>query len=257
MERRDKRDVTYQAVKMGNIPSDIILSADAPVRIKQLFGVMPAKGESKDSTNYSQMYDKSKYKFMLNAPFEVSNRCCSVMKKAPAHEYGKKSGRYPMTGQTADESRLRASNWVKNGCNGFYMKSPISNPMAFWTEQDVLQYIKERNLPIASVYGDVVEDVRGTDEVEGQLTWSDIQGYEDMGVFDSEKPPLRTTGCNRTGCIFCGYGCHLEDESRFEKLKVTHPKQYEYIMKPTADGGLGYKEIIDWINENGNMHIKY
>ena len=40
-------------------------------------------------------------------------------------------------------------------------------------------------------------------------------------------------------------------------MKETHPKQYNYIMKPVSDGGLGYKEIIDWINEHGNMNIKY
>lgn len=40
-------------------------------------------------------------------------------------------------------------------------------------------------------------------------------------------------------------------------MKETHPKQYDYIMRPTEQGGLNYKEIIDWINENGNMNIKY
>ena len=50
----------------------------------------------------------------------------------------------------------REMQWLKFGCNGFNMKTPISNPMSFWTEQDVLQYIKEENLPIASVYGDIV-----------------------------------------------------------------------------------------------------
>ena len=37
------------------------------------------------------------------------------------------------------------------------MKEPTSNPMSFWTEQDVLRYIKVNDLPIASVYGAIVE----------------------------------------------------------------------------------------------------
>lgn len=59
--------------------------------------------------------------------------------------------------------------------------------------------------------------------------------------------------------MFCGYGCHLEKpgEGRFELMKKTHPKQYDYIMRPWEEGGLNYKEVIDWINENGNLHIKY
>ena len=59
--------------------------------------------------------------------------------------------------------------------------------------------------------------------------------------------------------MFCGYGCHLEPEGegRFERLKITHPKIYDYIMRPWEEGGLNYKEVIDWINEHGNLHIKY
>ena len=59
--------------------------------------------------------------------------------------------------------------------------------------------------------------------------------------------------------MFCGFGCHLEKPGagRFERMKETHPKQYEYLMKPKEEGGLGYKEIIDWINEHGNLNIQY
>ena len=129
------------------------------------------------------------------------------------------------------------------------MSSPISNPMSFWTEQDVLLYIKQNNLQICSVYGDVV--------VDGEENSSD-EISADAGIFDNDRPLLNTTGCKRTGCMFCGYGCHLEKSpGRFEMMRVTHPKQYGYIMKPKSEGGLGYREIIDWINEHGNMNIKY
>ena len=59
-------------------------------------------------------------------------------------------------------------------------------------------------------------------------------------------------------CVFCGFGAHLDKEpGRFCRLKETHPKIYEYIMKPESEGGMGYKEKIDWINEHGNLNIKY
>lgn len=202
------------------------------------------------------MYDRSRYKFFLNADFEISSMCCKVMKKQPAHKYGKETGRKPMTAQMASESKMRTQKWLQNGCNGFDMKSPISNPMSFWTEQDVLLYIYENKLPIASVYGDVVIDYEAMGQVEGQMDMSDLAS--EFGIFDVGRPFLKTTGVNRTGCMFCGYGCHLEKSpNRFELMKKTHPKQYNYIMKPVSDGGLGYKEIIDWINEHGNMNIKY
>ena len=235
----------YQRIRTGNIPS-------VPVRLQQLLGV----AKNKDGESESP-YNKTKYLFMLDAPFEVSNLCCNIMKKNPAHKYGKDTGRKPMTAQMASESRQRTLKWLQNGCNGFDMKSPISNPMSFWTEQDVLLYIKENNLPICSVYGEVVEDLTDTEEVAGQMTISDMQGFEDMELFDAQRLPLKTTGCDRTGCMFCGFGCHLEKESRFERMKITHPKTYEYVFKPWNEGGLGYKDVIDWINEHGNMNIKY
>ncbi|WP_243273462.1 phosphoadenosine phosphosulfate reductase domain-containing protein [Coprococcus comes] len=87
---------------------------------------------------------------------------------------------------------------------------------------------------------------------------SDYEFTEDSEIFDKDRPLLQTTGCSRTGCMFCGYGCHLEKSpTRFEQMKKTHPKQYAYIMKPIEEGGLGYKDVIDWINQHGNMDIKY
>ena len=40
-------------------------------------------------------------------------------------------------------------------------------------------------------------------------------------------------------------------------MKETHPKLYNYIMRPLDKGGLNYKEIIDWLNENGKFNIEY
>ncbi len=30
-------------------------------------------------------------------------------------------------------------------------------------------------------------------------------------------------------------------------MKITHPKQYEYCMKPVEDGGLGLGKVLDFI----------
>lgn len=213
------------------------------VKAKQLLGVATEKNGK------LSMFNIPKYKFMLYAPFNVSDNCCYVMKKSILHDYNIRTNRTPITGQMAQESRQRTAKWKRYGCNAFEAKNPISNPMSFWYEQDVLRYIKVKNIPIASVYGEIVED----DELPGQMTWDEYAG------FDTGAKNYTTTGCKRTGCMFCGYGCHLEKpgEGRFERMKKTHPKQYEYIMKPWEEGGLGYKEVIDWLNENGNLHIGY
>ena len=240
---------------MGTIPKSVLLEllyGDGEYiahRGKQLLGKVKHKENGIETDEYSTMYDKSRYRFLIDAPFEVSNKCCYIMKKSIAKKFAKETGRVAITGQMASESRLRTEKWLQNGCNGFNMNNPVSNPMSFWTEQDVLLYIYTHNIPIASIYRKVVKE----QEVDGQL---DIQ---DLGLFELERPTMKTTGYSRTGCMFCGFGCHMEKagQGRFERMKITHPKQYEYIMRPWDEGGLGYKEVIDWINENGNLHISY
>ena len=109
----------------------------------------------------------------------------------------------------------------------------------------MLAYIKTHDIPIASVYGDVVfaddpEQIRIDESFCGER--------------------LCTTGCDRTGCIFCGFGAHLESgEGRFERLKRTHPKLWRYciygggydpedgLWKPTKEG-LGMGHVFDVLN---------
>lgn len=202
---------------------------------------------SEYNKRYNGAYSIEKYAFLINekdAPM-VSHKCCAVMKKSPTKEYEKATGRRPLIGMLAEESRLRESKWLKEGCNAFDNKRPTSNPMSFWTDQDVLHYIKRHDIKLASVYGDVVyEDADG------------LQYDEPLFINDMK---LTTTGCKRTGCMFCGFGCQREKpgEGKFEQMKKTHPKQYEYIMKPWDEGGLNYKNVIDWINEHGNLNIRY
>lgn len=208
------------------------------------FALIKLEGRLKNKNGESSMFNCSNWHFMLDSPYHFSSKCCNIMKKAPIKDYKKKTGRVPITAQMAEESRLRTKNWLLNGCNAFDNSNPMSNPMAFWTEQDVLKYIKQNNIKIASVYGDVVYEAK-----DGSL-------YNKLISYENAK--LVTTGLDRTGCMFCGYGCHLEKGTgRFEKMKQTHPKQYDYIMRPSEEGGLNYKAVIDWMNENGNLNIRY
>lgn len=187
-------------------------------------------------------YDVTKYKPLLYVDFNLSNKCCDVMKKNPAHKYEKAEDRTPLVATMACESKLREQQWLKNGCNAFDTNVPKSQPMSFWTDNDVLQYIQENNLKLCSVYGDIVSK-------DAQLTFD--------GIFDNVQ--LCTTGCYRTGCIFCGFGAHLDAYSRFKRLKETHPKQYTYclgggeydingVWKPNAKG-LGMAHVIDKLNK--------
>lgn len=165
-----------------------------------------------------------KWYFMLDADFKISDNCCNIMKKNPAKNYENKTNRKPIIATMACESNLRKQKYLKYGCNAFNLKRPNSTPMSFWTEQDVLKYIIEKDLEIPSVYGNVVEK---------------------YGLYD-------TTGVKRTGCIFCCYGVHLEDknDNRFTKLEKSHPQIHKYCIE---EMGLG--KVLDFMNINYKKEV--
>ena len=200
-------------------------------RAAKILGLMDKQGNiRKVKEGEKSTYSCEKYQWLLNADFLISSQCCYHMKKSPLHRFEKKSNLKPIIATMADEGRQRKTAWLKTGCNAFEGKIQ-SKPMSFWTEQDVLEYIDVMGLEVAPVYGN--------------LLYSNGKYYFD--------------GCQRTGCIFCGFGCHLEKEpNRFQRLKETHPKLYDYCMgggEYNEDGiwqpnnkGLGMKHVMDFIN---------
>lgn len=167
-------------------------------------------------------YDLRKWKFVIDAPFKVSSRCCDILKKNPSHKFANRTGRVPVIGTMAGESQYRRMNWLKNGCNAFDKNEPSSQPLSFWTEQDILEMLVRFHIPYASVYGEIKKDDSGT--------WY-------------------TTGYSRTGCMYCAYGAHLEKEpNRFQRLKQTHPKIWDFCMEPVEEGGLGMREVLKYIH---------
>ena len=148
-----------------------------------------------------------KWRFLIDAPFVISEKCCEKLKKEPFEIIDKERGIHPFVGLTAAESFLRRNQWVQYGCN-IYGEHGAGRPLMFWTEKDVLEYIKIKRLKLSSVYN---------------------MGYR------------------RTGCIYCMFGVHLESQNegitRFERLKITHPKLWKYAI---SDEGLGLGKIMDY-----------
>lgn len=214
------------------------------------YGIKAMRGEDKDGNPYAWRKQLIKYAPLVDSGIPISAYCCGIMKKKPAKKFEKETGRKAIIGTLAEESALRRQAWIKNGCNAFGSARPISQPMSFWTEQDVLHYIKCYNVPYCSIYGDIVVDT-AADIPEEQTNIIDYLGdYE-------EGDRLKTTGYARTGCIFCMFGCHLQKEpNNFQRLKETHPRQYDYCInggefvegkwQPNKEGlGLGY--VLDYI----------
>ena len=224
-----------------------IKGLDAPAyRIEKLNGTLIDKKTGKLSS-----YNIPHYKFLLDAPFRISHKCCDVIKKKPCKTYEKNTGYKPFIGTLASESRLRKQKWTKYGCNAFEQSRPTSQPLSFWTEQDILQYIKTNELQIADVYGSI-----GYMDDDGMIYDNDLF---------NKSMKLQTTGVDRTGCVFCMFGIK-QDTEKFLRLKELEPKKYDFVMRGgkfdesgmwIPDKGLGYKFVIDWLNEHGGLNIRY
>lgn len=170
-----------------------------------------------------------RWRFLFDAPFECSDRCCGIMKKDPAARYERATGRKAFVGTMTSDSKARQRTYLLNGgCNAFDMVHPRSAPLSFWTEQDVLRCVSENNIRIPSVYGDIV-----TEQTQVRLS----------GIGQNSLPRLMTTGVRRTGCVFCCFGLHMDEGqyNRFEQLAVTHPKMHHYVMDK-----LGLREVLEY-----------
>jgi 3'-phosphoadenosine 5'-phosphosulfate sulfotransferase (PAPS reductase)/FAD synthetase len=145
-----------------------------------------------------------RWKFLIDAPFDISEKCCLFLKKKPFAKFQKQTGLFPIIGTMAGESRLRLQKWLQHGCNLFDANKTASYPLSIWTEQDIWAYIRKFNLPYSPIY--------------------------DLGL-------------RRTGCMFCGFGCHIKGDRRFYFLKENKPKIYEHFMAMT-NNGVTYKEAL-------------
>lgn len=162
---------------------------DPQQKILRMYGGINPTSGKKQAVTIPQ-----KYHYLVDAPFKISERCCYFLKKAPM----KKIKSAVITGEMANESNLRKQNYIKYGCNMFDKNK--STPLAFWTESDIAEYIKTRNVKISSIY-----------ETE-----------------------------TRTGCMFCMFGITEEQrktgDNRFLRMAKSHPKYYNYAINKLEIG---------------------
>lgn len=237
LEKRYDHKIELVIIKPKMKFDDVIKKYGYPIISKDISNTIAGAKKTTNNTRYQKLcgqytdkhtgklsqYNCPQYKYLLDAEFKISDKCCDKLKKDPFKLYEKETGYKMISAMMADESRKRMRDYQKTGCNAFDLKRPQSQPMGYWTEQDVLKYLLQYHIPYCDVYGKIIE----------------------------ENGKLRTTMENRTGCIFCGFGCHMEKEpNRFQRMKQTHPKQYEYCVKPVKDGGMGLGKVLDFIGVN-------
>lgn len=114
----------------------------------------------------------NKWQHLINAPFDISEKCCYYLKKRPAYKFEKENKLMPIIGTSVNESRLRLQKYLTTGCNAFEAKRPASYPLSIWNNTDKWRFIRENKIPYCDIYD---------------------------------------KGETQTGCMICGFGCHKDD----------------------------------------------
>ena len=149
------------------------------------------------------------------APFAVSNKCCHYMKEKPCEDWAKKHTSVPYLGLMASEGGQREKALQQHGCNYWGKTTTRSAPFAIFSRQDLLRLAVELKVPVPAIYGEIVE----------------------------ENGILRTTGAQRTGCVMCGFGIHIEKRPhRFDRTRESNYKEWHYWMYDMGWGG-----VLDYI----------
>lgn len=186
------------------------------VKNRRLNGYMGRNGKIiKDGTI------PKKYQHLIYAPFELSEKCCINTKEAPLTQFEKKTGKKPITGELASESKNRQNNYLKHGCIMHKSNRDKCTPLGFWTSQDIMECIYKYKIKIPSIYGEVIKLEDGSYKFSGE---------------------------QRTGCETCGFGI-MFDKDRFERLRERKPALFNDTMR---GGEWIRKDLYRWVKFRPN-----
>lgn len=228
------RVIRADLTRLGLSGCDIIHFHSADLRnVSALFSM----GFSKSSVLYLTGYVSANGNFtkkfflphkwfpMLDCPVPLSEKCCYYIKEKTLNSGD--TGNH-MTGEQAAESANRERVYLQTGCNTTIKGKFVSKPFGPMTQQGILYAIYNRNIPLCSDYGECLLDETGK---------------------------YYLTGCTRTGCALCGFGCQF-DPDRFIRLQEKEATKIKLAFKPVLEGGLGYLEAVTWMNEYCKTKIK-
>jgi len=155
----------------------------------------------------------NKWKFLTKEDFDITGKCCDILKKEPMGRFAKESGLSPIIGTQTSESDGRKVGWIKQGCNYFSQKENTCKPLSIWTEKDIWDYIRINNISYSTAYDNVVDQ-------DGNII-----AYGEV----------------RTGCAYCAFGAHLEKpdangDKRFDRLAKRKPHQFKKMMQLENNG---------------------
>ena len=129
---------------------------------------------------------------------KITDKCCYYLKKKPMKDWDKERGiTAHFTGVRCSESRARRLAWITKGA--LYHASThdmwFSNPLAFWTSEDVERYLTENDIVVPR-----------TDSQQGG-----------------------------SGCCVCMFGCQMRAQegtmNTLQELKIKNPRMWTAALE--------------------------
>lgn len=143
-------------------------------------------------------YLKAQFVQAKASGLKITEKCCDYLKKKPLKKWDKEHGvTGHFTGVRCAESMSRRLAWITGGA--LYQAARhggmwISNPLAFWTEEDVARYLAEHNIHVIRP-----DTIRGG-----------------------------------SGCVTCMFGCSIQAErgelNSMQDLKTRNPKMWQTAL---------------------------
>jgi len=163
--------------------------------------------------------------YLVQEPYDIHSACCDRLKKEPFSLYEKETKLSPIMGTMASESKRRENKYIQmGGCNVFHENGGgNSMPLSIWLEQDIWDCIEKYKIPIAEIY---------------------------------------KKGANRTGCMFCGYGCQFPDDNSamgwiaketFETIHNYIDVKNKILCKGAVSATIGEELIIPINMRDGSL----
>lgn len=129
---------------------------------------------------------------------KITEKCCDYLKKKPMKAWGDSRGiKGNFTGVRCSESRARRLAWITRGAlyqSVTHGNRWIANPLAFWTEADVTNYLALHGI-----------EVLAPDTLNGG-----------------------------SGCVTCMFGCSLraleKENNNMQDLKTRNPKMWKAAL---------------------------
>jgi 3'-phosphoadenosine 5'-phosphosulfate sulfotransferase (PAPS reductase)/FAD synthetase len=88
-----------------------------------------------------------RYKHLVDAPFDITHKCCDILKKNPMKDLSKEG---IFIGTMATDSGTRRGSYIKTGCISITEKKCM--PLSIWKKEDIWDFVKQNNLKYCDIY---------------------------------------------------------------------------------------------------------